>query len=143
MFVATSTSTEITSPPPLPKLPPPPPVPPLPSNTVPVTANVSTNNTNSRTSTGNGKRGKDTDLLTHCNVCDMSGTSQNLVMLVYLNTSNIYFLNICWTYEFIIFRISGVMNVKNATTSPVLIHQLKNHPKEEAIRGIVRTAILV
>ncbi|XP_071860236.1 PHD finger protein 14 isoform X4 [Bombus fervidus] len=80
MFVATSTSTEITSPPPLPKLPPPPPVPPLPSNTVPVTANVSTNNTNSRTSTGNGKRGKDTDLLTHCNVCDMSGTSQNLVM---------------------------------------------------------------
>ncbi|OAD58075.1 PHD finger protein 14, partial [Eufriesea mexicana] len=79
MFVATSTSTEITSPPPLPKLPLPP-VPSLASNTTPVTANVSSNNTNSRTSTGNGKRGKDTDLLTHCNVCDMPGTSQNLVM---------------------------------------------------------------
>ncbi|KAK1134456.1 hypothetical protein K0M31_007242 [Melipona bicolor] len=80
MFVATSTSTEITSPPPLPKLPPPPPVPPLSSNATPVATNVSTNNTSSRTSTGNGKRGKDTDLLTHCNVCDMPGTSQNLVM---------------------------------------------------------------
>lgn len=89
MFVATSTSTEITSPPPLPKLPPPP-VPSLTSNTAPVTSNASTNNT-SRTSTGNGKRGKDTDLLTHCNVCDMPGTSQNLVMLVHINTLNIYF----------------------------------------------------
>ncbi|XP_031369437.1 PHD finger protein 14 isoform X4 [Apis dorsata] len=78
MFVATSTSTEITSPPPLPKLPPPS-VPSLTSNTTPVTSNASTNNT-SRTSTGNGKRGKDTDLLTQCNVCDMPGTSQNLVM---------------------------------------------------------------
>ncbi|XP_017885770.1 PHD finger protein 14 isoform X4 [Ceratina calcarata] len=79
MFIATSTSTEIPSLPPLPKLPPPL-VPPLPSNSTSVTANVSSNNTNSRASTGNGKKGKDTDLLTHCNVCDMPGTSQNLVM---------------------------------------------------------------
>lgn len=86
MFIATSTSTEITSPPPPPppKLPPPL-VPPLVSNTASATANVSTNSTNSRTSTGNGKKGKDTDLLTHCNVCDMPGTSQNLVMLVDMN----------------------------------------------------------
>lgn len=89
MFVATSTSTEITSPPPLPKLPPPP-VPSLTSNTTSVTSNASTNNT-SRTSTGNGKRGKDTDLLTQCNVCDMPGSSQNLVMSVHINTLNIYF----------------------------------------------------
>ncbi|XP_053973736.1 PHD finger protein 14 isoform X1 [Hylaeus volcanicus] len=85
MFVATSTSTEITSPP-LPKLPLPPPALPVPSiqplisNAAPVTANASSNSTGNRVSTGNAKRGKDTDLLTHCNVCDMPGTSQNLVM---------------------------------------------------------------
>lgn len=143
MFVATSTSTEITSPPLLPKLPPPP-VPPLTANTPPTTTNVPTNNTSSRTSTGNGKRGKDTDLLTQCNVCDMPGTSQNLVMLVYTNISSIRFsFNVSRIYDFVTFRISGVMNVKNATTSPVLIRQLKNRPKEEAILGIVQTAILV
>ncbi|XP_078040799.1 PHD finger protein 14 isoform X1 [Augochlora pura] len=78
MFVATSTSTEITSPPP-PKLLPPP-APPVVLTPASVTANATTNNASNRASTGNGKRGKDTDLLTHCNVCDMPGTSQNLVM---------------------------------------------------------------
>nr|XP_012144134.1 PREDICTED: PHD finger protein 21A isoform X9 [Megachile rotundata] len=80
MFIATSTSTEITSPPPPPPKLPPPPAPPVVSNTPSATANVSANNTNSRTSAGNGRKGKDTDPLTHCNVCDTPGTNQNLVM---------------------------------------------------------------
>ncbi|XP_014473701.1 PREDICTED: PHD finger protein 14 isoform X3 [Dinoponera quadriceps] len=75
MFVATSTSTEITLPPP--PLPPPaasvPPPPPPP----PVNASV---NSSSRWPTGTAKRGKDTDLLTQCKVCDTPGTNQNLVM---------------------------------------------------------------
>ncbi|KAG7211298.1 hypothetical protein KM043_010597 [Ampulex compressa] len=83
MFVATSTSTEITSPP-VPKLPPPllPPLPPPISNTTPNMAvnTVSVNSNSNRITAGNGKRGKDTDLLTQCNVCDTPGTNQNLVM---------------------------------------------------------------
>lgn len=76
MFVATS-STEITLPPP------PPPVPP-PANVPPVNVSV---NSSGRLSTGT-KRGKDTDLMTQCNVCDTPGTNQNLVMLVLRITIN-------------------------------------------------------
>ncbi|XP_032670451.1 PHD finger protein 14 isoform X1 [Odontomachus brunneus] len=71
MFVATSTSTEIT-------LPPPPPLPP-PAANVPPPVNASVNSS-SRWPTGTAKKGKDTDLLTQCNVCDTPGTNQNLVM---------------------------------------------------------------
>ncbi|XP_018361450.1 PREDICTED: PHD finger protein 14 isoform X2 [Trachymyrmex cornetzi] len=67
MFVATS-STEITLPPP--------PVPPPAANVPPVNVSV---NSSGRLSTGT-KRGKDTDLMTQCNVCDTPGTNQNLVM---------------------------------------------------------------
>ncbi|XP_066589670.1 PHD finger protein 14 isoform X2 [Prorops nasuta] len=80
MFVATSTSTEIT-PPPAPKL-----LPPLPASAIAsaaVATPVSTmnvNNTSTRLSGGNSKRGKDADAMTQCNVCDMPGTNQNLVM---------------------------------------------------------------
>jgi len=69
MFVATS-STEITLPPP--------PVPPPAANVPPVNVSV---NSSGRLSTGT-KKGKDTDLMTQCNVCDTPGTNQNLVMLV-------------------------------------------------------------
>lgn len=65
MFVATSTSTEITLPPP--------PVPPVNESPINVSANSS-----GRLSTGT-KRNKDTDLMTQCNVCDNPGTNQNLV----------------------------------------------------------------
>lgn len=70
MFVATSTSTEITLPPP--------PLPP-PAANVPPPVNASVNSS-SRWPTGTAKKGKDTDLLTQCNVCDTPGTNQNLVM---------------------------------------------------------------
>lgn len=75
MFVATSTSTEITTSP-TPKLPPPA----VPSPVINISPiNTSINNSN-RLSTGTVKKGKDTDLLTQCNVCDTPGTNQNLVM---------------------------------------------------------------
>lgn len=76
MFVATS-STEITLPPPL--------VPPPVANVPPVNVSV---NSSGRLSTGS-KRGKDTDLMTQCNVCDTPGTNQNLVMLVLQKYYNI------------------------------------------------------
>ncbi|XP_015606365.1 PHD finger protein 14 isoform X2 [Cephus cinctus] len=74
MFVATSTSTEISPPPPTPKLPPPLLPPPVPSEPA-----IPSSSTNPRLSSGNGKKGKETELLTQCNVCDTPGTIQNLV----------------------------------------------------------------
>lgn len=77
MFVATSTSTEITNTPP-PKFPapllPPPVLTSTPVNTTGATGRCS----------GVNRRSKDADLLTQCNVCDTPGTSQNLVLLVFI-----------------------------------------------------------
>lgn len=75
MFVATSTSTEFTPKPPSPKFPAPLPPPPqivtsTPVNTTGVTGRYS----------GLNKKIKDADLLTQCNVCSNTGTTQNLVM---------------------------------------------------------------
>ncbi|XP_012283538.1 PHD finger protein 14 isoform X1 [Orussus abietinus] len=76
MFVATSTSTEMTPPPP--KLASPP-LPPPPVNTPSTPINAPGSSNNSRLSSGNGKKGKEADLLTQCSVCDTPGTNQNLV----------------------------------------------------------------
>ncbi|XP_034945211.1 PHD finger protein 14 [Chelonus insularis] len=80
MFIATSTSTEI-SPPPVNNIPTPepPPIPVIPSPSITIqNTPVSSGSYNSRLSSG--KKSKDADLMTQCNVCDMPGTPQNLVM---------------------------------------------------------------
>lgn len=91
MFVATSTSTEITTPVsthifPTPAPPPPPPLPPA-AMIVQGSPLVVVGTSGSLRLSSGGKKAKEADLLTQCNVCDMPGTPQNLVMFV---INNIY-----------------------------------------------------
>ncbi|XP_058796321.1 PHD finger protein 14 isoform X2 [Phymastichus coffea] len=84
LFVASSTSTEIT--PPKPKLQPLPPPAPTPSTSfqvasllgTPPTTNANATNAN-RLSSGSRKN-KDADLVTQCTICNTLGTNQNCVM---------------------------------------------------------------
>ncbi|XP_063982197.1 PHD finger protein 14 isoform X1 [Diachasmimorpha longicaudata] len=92
MFVATSTSTEIDTPPPThvfptpaPLPPPPPPPPPTPPPQLSSMATQPIQQTSPIIITAHGSRGstgkKSKDMeLTQCNVCDLPGSSQNLVM---------------------------------------------------------------
>ncbi|XP_003423803.1 PHD finger protein 14 isoform X2 [Nasonia vitripennis] len=85
LFVASSTSTEITPPKPkLHPLPPPAPTPStsqLPGSTIPVVLNTPpvTTSTTNRGSTG-GRKSKDADLVSQCTVCSTIGTNQNSVI---------------------------------------------------------------